>query len=142
MARSVHDHLTVANVNAGTIGGSPTPTAQGRCADPGRRGHQAPVGAGQLQPLRATRLVPRRTSTQSSGTAATPLVTAFRNEAAGTLVIVAVNPTTSISRQQFTLAGVRVDSITPWVTSETLDLVQQSAVSAGTGFTFNLPARV
>jgi glucuronoarabinoxylan endo-1,4-beta-xylanase len=78
-------------------------------------------------------------TTASGGSTQGVLTTAYRNATAGTLIIVAINPTTQIVRQPITLADLHVDAVTPWVTSETLDLVAQTPLTGGTTFTDDLP---
>jgi glucuronoarabinoxylan endo-1,4-beta-xylanase len=67
------------------------------------------------------------------------LVSAYKNPNSGSLVIVVVNQNSSITTQTFTLDGITVSRMTPWVTSADLDLVEQSDVSVASGsFTYGL----
>jgi glucuronoarabinoxylan endo-1,4-beta-xylanase len=67
------------------------------------------------------------------------LVSAYKNPSSGSLVIVVINQNSSTTRQTFTLNGAAASSMTPWVTSATLDLVRQSGVSVSRGsFTYGL----
>jgi glucuronoarabinoxylan endo-1,4-beta-xylanase len=69
------------------------------------------------------------------------LISAYQNQATGALVIVAINQNSSNVSQSFTLSGVTASSMTPWVTSANLNLIQQSDVSVVNGsFTYSLPA--
>jgi glucuronoarabinoxylan endo-1,4-beta-xylanase len=69
------------------------------------------------------------------------LVSAYKNASTGALVIVVVNQNTSGVSQSFTLQGATVPSLTPWVTSASLNLAEQSDVYVGGGsFTYTLPA--
>ncbi len=142
MVRSVHDHLAVASVNAWhywwiTEASTDSPNAliQGGVATkrlwalgnyskflrPGSyRIGAAPASGGSLQGL---------------------LLTAFRHEAAGILVVVVANPTTRTVTLPIRLADLRVGSVTPWVTSETLDLMAQTSVPGGGTFTYDVPAQ-
>jgi len=68
-------------------------------------------------------------------------VSSYKNESTGVLVIVAINQNTSTVSQGFTLNGATVQSVTPWITSASLNLVEQSDVSvSGGSFTYTLPA--
>jgi glucuronoarabinoxylan endo-1,4-beta-xylanase len=68
-------------------------------------------------------------------------VSAYKNSSSGALVIVAINQNTSNVSQSFSLSGTSVASVTPWTTSDTLNLAEQSdlSVSGGTTFTYTLP---
>jgi O-glycosyl hydrolase len=68
-------------------------------------------------------------------------ITAFKDPVTGRFAIVAVNNTTVSVAQKFTVAGLTTASVTPWVTSATQSLEQQSplAIAAGS-FTYNVPA--
>ena len=72
------------------------------------------------------------------------MVTAFKSPATGgNFAIVAINTNSSDTAIAFSLSGfpTSVSSVTPWTTSSTLSLAQQTntAVSGG-GFTYTLPA--
>jgi glucuronoarabinoxylan endo-1,4-beta-xylanase len=68
-------------------------------------------------------------------------VSAYKNSTSGALVIVAINQNASAVSQTFSLNGAAVTSVTPWITSGTLNLAPQSAVSvSGASFTYMLPA--
>jgi glucuronoarabinoxylan endo-1,4-beta-xylanase len=69
-------------------------------------------------------------------------VSAFQNASTGSLVIVAINNSGSDLSQSFSIAnGPDFTSVTPWITSSSLSLAQQSAVSVSTdSFTYTLPA--
>src|SRR5262245_27103105 len=75
----------------------------------------------------------------NSGTA---LVSAFKDPVSLKFAIVAVNASTNFVTQSFNLNNSPgVDSVTPWITSSSLSLASQSAVSiAGTAFSYDLPA--
>jgi glucuronoarabinoxylan endo-1,4-beta-xylanase len=140
LAQSMHDHLTVANTNAwhywwitNTDTANPDALIQGGVAT--KRlwvmgNYSKFVRPGSYR-IAAT--------TAAGGATQGVLVTAFRNDAAGNLIIVAVNPSPQIVRQPFTLADVRIDAVAPWVTSETLDLAAQASLAGGTTFTYDLP---
>jgi len=69
----------------------------------------------------------------------TPLVSAYKYSD-GSFAIVAINPG-SAQRTTFSLSGLGAASVTPWVTSPSLSLVAQTAVSvSGSSFTSTLPA--
>ncbi len=68
-------------------------------------------------------------------------VTAFKNSSTGTFEIVAINGNSSAASQTYSLTGLSASTVTPWITDSSLDLIQQSAVSAsGNSFTYTLPA--
>jgi glucuronoarabinoxylan endo-1,4-beta-xylanase len=139
VARSIHGHLTIANVNAWHYWWitDTNPSSAGALI-------QAGVATKRLWVMgNYSRFVrPGSYRIDASGEAAPGLaVTAFRNDAAGTLVIVAVNSSPEPSRLQVTFADVSVSSVTPWVTSETLDLAEQPPIAAGSGFGYDLPAQ-
>jgi len=67
-------------------------------------------------------------------------VSAYKN-AAGAFAIVATNQNASNVSQTFSLNGFSVTSVTPWVTSGSLSLAQQSDVAVGgDSFSYTLPA--
>lgn len=68
-------------------------------------------------------------------------VTAYRNDSLGQLTIVAINENTSATEQRFVLNGVSVPSVTPWETSDAVKLTARSQVTAGTSFSWRLPAK-
>lgn len=68
-------------------------------------------------------------------------VTAFMNQSTGAFEIVAINENSNTISQSFSLSGVSTTSVTPWITSASLDLTEQTAVPVTSGsFTFTLPA--
>ena len=68
------------------------------------------------------------------------LVSAYNNSSTGALVIVVINQNSSAVSQSFTLSGAIASNLTPWITSNSLNLAQQSAVSVtGGSFTYSLP---
>lgn len=69
-------------------------------------------------------------------------ISAYQNLTSGTLVVVATNQNSADASQTFDLANAPVfRSMTPWVTSATLDLVAQSSVTvASSSFSYALPA--
>ena len=67
------------------------------------------------------------------------LVSAYKNASSGALVIVVINTNLGDVSQTFTLNGTTVTSVTPWITSASLDLAPQTAISVtGTSFTYTL----
>jgi glucuronoarabinoxylan endo-1,4-beta-xylanase len=69
------------------------------------------------------------------------LVSAYKNSSTGQLVIVAINQSSSNVFQEFTLSGATASTMTPWITSGSLNLAEQADVSLNSGsFTYNLPA--
>ena len=69
-------------------------------------------------------------------------VSAYYGASAGKVVIVAINNNTSTQNQTFTYSDLSVSAVYPWITSSSLNLVQQTAVTAtGGSFTYTLPAQ-
>ncbi len=69
-------------------------------------------------------------------------VSAYRNPAAGTFAIVAVNNTGAAVRHTFHLQGMTAAAVTPWVTSATDSLAEKAPVPVATGtFAYDIPAR-
>jgi glucuronoarabinoxylan endo-1,4-beta-xylanase len=68
-------------------------------------------------------------------------VSAYKNSATGALVIVVINQNNSNISQSFTFNGTTASSVTPWITSATLNLAQQPDASVShDSFTYSLPA--
>jgi glucuronoarabinoxylan endo-1,4-beta-xylanase len=68
-------------------------------------------------------------------------VSAYKDPVFGNLVIVAINPDPVTVTQVFNLANFTAGSVTPWITSATVSLAGQPAVSVANGsFTYPLPA--
>jgi glucuronoarabinoxylan endo-1,4-beta-xylanase len=69
------------------------------------------------------------------------LVSAFKDPVSGQFALVAVNQGNAVSKT-FTLRGFTSATVTPWVTSASLDLAQQDDLATdGSSFTANLPAQ-
>jgi glucuronoarabinoxylan endo-1,4-beta-xylanase len=69
-------------------------------------------------------------------------VTSFRDPATGRFAIVVINDNTTDVSLHFDVAGLRVQRLTPWVTSSTLDLVKQAEIPvSGGAFEVTLPAK-
>ena len=76
----------------------------------------------------------------TTGAPAGVSITAYKNPSTGAFVIVAINQNGSSTPLTVTLNGQTAGSVTPWVTSGSLDLAQQSAVAvSGSSFTATLP---
>jgi O-glycosyl hydrolase len=73
----------------------------------------------------------------------TALLSAYKDPVAGDFAIVAINPGGSAIGQTFNLTNcVATGSVTPWITSATLNLASQTAVAvANSAFTYTLPAQ-
>lgn len=69
------------------------------------------------------------------------LISAYKNSSTGDFAIVATNQNDSSVSQQFNLSLFSATTVTPWVTSASLNLAQQSNVTAGSSFTYRLPAQ-
>jgi glucuronoarabinoxylan endo-1,4-beta-xylanase len=68
-------------------------------------------------------------------------ISAYKYPVSGNFAIVAVNPDPVTVTQVFNLANFTTDSVTPWITSATVSLAGQSAVSVVNGsFAYPLPA--
>jgi len=69
-------------------------------------------------------------------------VSAFLNAVGDKLTIIVVNPTGAAVDHTFTLQGGSTSSMTPWVTSATQSLAEQTAVPVDAGsFSFTVPAK-
>jgi glucuronoarabinoxylan endo-1,4-beta-xylanase len=76
----------------------------------------------------------------TTGAPAGVYITAYQNPSTGAFVIVAINQNGSDVPVSVTLNGVSATSVTPWVTSGSLNLGQQTALSLSAGsFTTTLP---
>jgi len=140
VAQSMHDHLTIANVNAwhywwitDTDATKMDALIQGgvvtkRLWVMGNYSKFVRPGSYRIA-----------AATASGGAAQGVQTSAYRNEAAGTLIIVCINASSQTVRQPFSLADLRVDAVTPWVTSDNLDLAAQTSLAGGTTFTYDLP---
>jgi glucuronoarabinoxylan endo-1,4-beta-xylanase len=68
-------------------------------------------------------------------------VSAYKNPTTGAFAIVATNQNSSSVTQAFTFNGASPTSVTPFITSSTLNIAAQSSVSLTAGaFTYTLPA--
>jgi glucuronoarabinoxylan endo-1,4-beta-xylanase len=68
------------------------------------------------------------------------LVSAYKSSSTGALVIVVINQNSDDASESFALNGTTASSMTPWITSASFNLVQQSDVSVrGGSFTYILP---
>jgi glucuronoarabinoxylan endo-1,4-beta-xylanase len=68
-------------------------------------------------------------------------LSAFMDPNSGRFAIVAVNDTTLPITQSFSIGGIRTSSLTPWITSATQSLEQQSPASTDAGvFTYTVPS--
>jgi glucuronoarabinoxylan endo-1,4-beta-xylanase len=68
------------------------------------------------------------------------LFSAFKNPSTGAFAIIAINTNASATRISLTLSGFTSSNLIPTITSATQDLVSLSALTAGAGFTYTLPA--
>jgi glucuronoarabinoxylan endo-1,4-beta-xylanase len=69
------------------------------------------------------------------------LISAYKDPVSGQFAIVAVNQGNAVSKT-FALHGFTAATVTPWVTSASLDLAQQADLTTdGSSFTANLPAQ-
>src|SRR5262245_38033545 len=68
-------------------------------------------------------------------------ISAFKDPVTGRFAIVAVNNTTLPETQKFNLGGITTSTVSPWVTSATQSLEQQSPLAtSGGAFTYEIPS--
>ena len=69
------------------------------------------------------------------------LVSAYKQTSSGNFAIVVINHNASSVSQGFSLVGFTTSSVAPWITSASLNLIQQSNMSvSGNSFSYTLPA--
>ena len=69
-------------------------------------------------------------------------VSAYYSSSTGKVVIVAINSNSSTQSETFNYSDLSVSTVYPWITSSSLNLVQQSSVPvSGGNFTFTLPSQ-
>jgi glucuronoarabinoxylan endo-1,4-beta-xylanase len=143
MLRMMHDHMTVANMNAwhwwALI------HTENPITDPARQ-NPALIQAG-ITFKRAYALgnfakfvrpgMVRITATASP--APDILVSAYRDDAQ--FAIVAINASSQPRNQKFWLDGAQLGQVVPWVTSDSLSLAKQPALTATDNFSYSLPAK-
>src|SRR5208283_5642558 len=67
-------------------------------------------------------------------------VSAYKNTNSGDFAIVAINSSSAVVTQIFDLTNFTANSVTPWITSGTLSLANQTPVAvSNSSFTFALP---
>jgi glucuronoarabinoxylan endo-1,4-beta-xylanase len=69
------------------------------------------------------------------------MVTAYRNDSSKQVIIVAINENTAAKEQKFVFEKVSVPTVTPWETSDAVKLTARAQVTAGSSFTWTLPAK-
>ncbi len=69
------------------------------------------------------------------------LVTAYKNDSLGQLIVVAINESSSAVQQKFVLNGATVPNMTPWETSDAVKLTAREQITAGSSFSWSLPAK-
>jgi glucuronoarabinoxylan endo-1,4-beta-xylanase len=159
-ARSIHDYLTIANANAWfyweLLDFCGANYSDGCVDGPYNDGLAISTGGGQTPTDLAfgkryytignwSKFV--RTGWVRIGATASPVsgvfVTAFNQTSSNSFAIVAVNTNNSDTSVSFNLSGFPASPscVTPWITSSTLSLAQQSNVSVTDGsFAYVLPA--
>ena len=71
---------------------------------------------------------------------ATTLISAYKDNPSGSFAIVAVNTASTTVTQVFNLKNFTAGAVTPWITSDSLSLASQSAVTvANSSFSYALP---
>lgn len=143
VARRIHDHLTIARVNAWHFWWI---LPNGGVED----GNHALVNGGVLTRRgyvmgnfsKFVRPGARRVAAVENVERDDIHVTAFEHEASRRVVIVAINSGSSATTQRFSIAGAHVAGLTPWETSDAaaLEARPEIAVEAGS-FTVELPPR-
>lgn len=140
MAQNVHAFLTVANVSAYEWWELAYDTSEGNFGltdedfNPTKRFY---VIGNWSKFVRPGWVMIASTANPQSGV----YVTAFKNQSSGAFALVSINTNTSSVPQAFTFTGIPTSSVTPWITSTSLSLAEQSSVSVTNGtFTFTLPA--
>jgi glucuronoarabinoxylan endo-1,4-beta-xylanase len=141
VARMVHDHLTIAGVNAWhywwMMTGSTTTTNSSLMN--GSIMTQRGYALGNFSKFVRPGFV--RVSALPSNPRAGVHVTAFKNTALGRIVVVAINENETVVTQRFWLEGANITSITPFITSETSSLAEQAVRSVGDSFDYALPPK-
>lgn len=154
MAQHIHDHLTIANMNAWNW------WAIYITADDLKSGDQAKVreNPALIQPdkdmgdsymfkrgyalgnwSKFVRPGFQRIDATDNPTAGV-LIEAYRDSSSH-IAIIAINTNSGTVTQKFIINGTSVDSLTPWVTSPDDDLAAKSSFTASDGFTYELPGQ-
>ncbi len=154
MAQHIHDHLTIANMNAWNW------WAIYITADDLKSGDQAKVreNPALIQPdknMGDSYMFKRgyalgnwskfvRPGFQRIGATDHPtggvLVEAYRDSISH-IAIIAINSNSAKVTQKFIINGTSIDSLTPWMTSPDDSLAAKDSVSASDGFTYDLPGQ-
>jgi glucuronoarabinoxylan endo-1,4-beta-xylanase len=143
MLRMMHDHLTVANMNAwhwwALI------HTENPITDPARQNPaliQAGVTFKRAYALGnfAKFVRPGMVRIAATASPATDiLVSAYRDDAQ--FAIVAVNAGSQPRNQKFWLDGAQLGQVVPWITSDSLSLAKQAALTGTDNFSYSLPAK-
>jgi glucuronoarabinoxylan endo-1,4-beta-xylanase len=143
MLRMMHDHLTVANMNAwhwwALI------HTENPITDPARQNPaliQAGVTFKRAYALGnfAKFVRPGMVRIAATASPATDiLVSAYRDDSQ--FAIVAINATSQARTQKFWVEGAQLGQVVPWVTSDSLSLAKQTALTGTDNFTYSLPAK-
>jgi glucuronoarabinoxylan endo-1,4-beta-xylanase len=134
-ATSIHEHLTVANVNAFHYWWLMSDNVDSSLFAGGRLTPQA-YGLGQYS--RFIRPGFFRVEATPSAPVLGLVVSAYFEPTLGRLVIVAVNSTADAMERTFGITGSGVTSMSPWVTNETLSLEPQISFAVSDSFAFSL----
>ena len=137
VATMVHNFLTLANVNAWHYWWLiPYSTDNEGLTDQGGNPAKRMYALGQFSKF--VRPGWKRIDVSGSGDV---LVSAYKDPGSGNFAIVAINPDSSTQSTTFSLSGLSVTTVIPWITSASLSLASQTAVSvSGSAFTYSLPA--
>jgi glucuronoarabinoxylan endo-1,4-beta-xylanase len=139
-AQQIHNWMTVANANAWhwwsiTAGGTDNEGLYG--TDPNTPAKRLWAIGNYSRFVRPGFLRIDATATPQAGV----LVSAYKQTTSGDFAIVVINRNASSVSQEFSLAGFTSSAVTPWITSASLNLTQQSNVSvSANSFSFTLPA--
>lgn len=143
MLRMMHDHLTVANMNAWhwwALIHTENPITDPARQNPGLI--QAGVTFKRAYALGNFAKFVRPGMVRIGATASPAsdvLVSAYRDDAQ--FAIVAINASSQSRSQKFWIDGPALGEVTPWVTSDSLSLAKQSALTATDNFSYSLPAK-
>ncbi len=138
--QEIHDWMTIANANAWHywwLIGDSAGDNQGLVSQSGQVSKRLYMMGNFSKFARPGYVRIGATSSPVSGVS----ISAYKDPNSGTFAIVAINHNGSSVPLNFTFSGLTPTSVTPWITSATLSLAQQSSISVGGGsFSFTLPA--
>jgi glucuronoarabinoxylan endo-1,4-beta-xylanase len=142
VARMIHDHLTIAQVNAWhywwLVPNGNNAADNSALTEAGELTRRAYALGNWSRFVRPGFVRVQATAAPRRGIA----VTAFRDAENRRIVVVAINENTAAQTQSFTLSGSSVSQVTPWATSASLALASTEPLAVVDGhFSAELPAR-